>query len=365
MSGPVTACAEDEGGARPAGSGPGTAPSHASVQGTGLYRWLGLALFVLVVFAAPALLLRSWQDGAFDRSALDALNRQQPEIVFIGNSMLETRIDPDHLSQFLNGTEIASLAVPGSQSAVWYLQLKNLVASTEPPPETVFIFFRNDLITQPLAPLDERNRELVASLRSVDETELDAVLDASRSLHQQTLHALEWVYPVQRQNDEVLEAISQVSAALLPSSRDELSSLADDKFAFHNQREQDEDALPPEAAKTFGKSVELSFLPIMLQVADEHEIDLVFVRVQARPNFDGTVRESESMRIYSQDLAAYLEAHDVGYIDFTGNPSVDRGLYYDSFHIRQRYLLDYTELFLRESQRFLPTAGGENSGQGR
>ncbi len=316
-------------------------------------QWFWLAAFLLIVFATPALLLRFWQDTEFDQASLDDLNARQPEIVFIGNSMLETRIDPDHLSELLDGTEVVSLAEPGSQSAVWYLQLKNLVAATDSPPDTVFVFFRNDLITQPLAPLDERNRELIASLRSSDDGEFEEVLEARRSLHQQAIHSLERVYPVQRQKDEALDAVSELSAAFLPSNRDELSSLADDQFAFHNQRGADEDPPPPDPERPFADSVEPSFLPLMLQIAAENSINLVFVRVQARPNLDGSVRETESMRRYSDHLASYLAERDLDYFDFTGNSAVDRALYYDSFHIRQLYLLDYTEIFFREAAHLL------------
>lgn len=340
-------------------TGASDATGVARTRQGGIRRWLGLVVFVVVVFAAPAALLRFSQDSSFDEAALNSLNRQQPEIVFIGNSMLETRIDPVHLTELLNGREVASLAVPGSQSAVWYLQLKKLVAATDRPPETVFVFFRNDLITQPLAPLDDRNRELVESLEESGDTEYEAALESSRSLHQQMVNGLELVYPVQLENGEALKAISQASAALLPSTHQELSARSEDRFAFHNLREADLDEPPPKAQRPFGEAVGSSFLPLMLQVAADSGISLVFVRVQARPNVDGTVRESESMAAYSKELADFLAQSNVGYIDFTGNPSVDRALYYDSFHIRQLYLLDYTELFLREAQGFLDDGAGQ------
>ncbi len=307
-----------------------------------------MVIFLLVVFGAPALLFRPWQGTEFDQTALDELSARQPEFVFIGNSMLETRIDPEHLSELLSGRPVTSLAVPGSQSAIWYLQLKNLVAELDQPPATIFVFFRNDLITQPLAPLDERNRELIVTLKRPDEEQFEAVLEASRSAYQQALHGLDRIYPVQRQNDEALKLISDVSAAFFPSSTTELSFRADDQFAFHNMVGPDLDPPPPDPEREFEDAVGNSFLPLMIETAAASGIELVFVRVQARPNTDGTVRETDAMRRYSQDLAAYLQDNGVRYFDFTGNPAVDRGLYYDSFHIDQLYLPDYTELFLRE-----------------
>lgn len=315
-------------------------------------RWGRLVLFLLIVFGAPALLFRFDRQASFDQASLDALNRIEPEFVFLGNSLLDTRIDADLLTQLLEGRQSVSLAVEGSQSATWYLQLKNLVAPADSEPETVFVFFHKDLLTRPLEGIDGRNREVIESLRREGETEYDKVLDSSRSAHQRTVAALERVPPLGTHGGSARDGLSEVAAALFPSSRSELSDRADDAFAFHNRREPAIEDDPAEAVRPFDEAVTTSFLPPMIEIAEREGIELVFVRVQFRPGNDGVVRESESMRLYVRNLANYLESKGVEFVDFTGNPAVDAALYYDSFHIRQRYLADYTELFFREMAEF-------------
>ncbi len=316
------------------------------------FRYVGLIAFLLIVFGAPAALFRFDSEPSFDQASLDRLNSVQPEFVFLGNSLLETRIDPNRLNELLNDRAAVSLAVEGSQSAVWYLQLKSLVAASDSPPDTVFVFFHNDLITKPQEALDGRNSDLIESLVTGDGAEFEEILDSSRTAHQKTVATLQQVYPLQEHGTAARDGLSEAAAALFPSSRSELSSRADDAFAFQHRREPEVTDELPEASKPFQEAVSNSFLPTMLQVAEEAGIRLVFVRVQARPNEDGSPNQSESMRFYAQDLGYYLKANGADYVDFTGNPAVDAALYYDSFHIRQRYLLDYTELFFREMAEY-------------
>lgn len=323
--------------------GPGPAPS--SVSGN-RRLWAGLALTCLLVFVLPALLLRGENKAPFAADQLQALKDADPEYVFIGNSMLETRIDPGHLSQALGGASIQSLATPGSQSAIWYLQLKNLVAASGVRPESVFIFFRNDLITRPLARIAGQNLELTESLSLDDELVFDRVMAKSRDLEQRLEAVLGGVYPVQLRQEEALDLISRAAAAPLAPGRAELRERTDDMFTFVNFRDAAQEIDEPTASREFGESVEDSFLPAMLDVAEQHDLKLVFIRIQAKPTESGASRQSDALARYSDELAAYLDARGVGYHDFTGDPDIDPGLYYDGYHIYERYVPVWTDLFL-------------------
>ncbi len=335
-------------------TGQGGQPAHRG------YR--RLVLFLAIVFAAPALLLLAARtvDDSDAGHPLVTSDHRSPEYVFLGNSLLDTRLDPAHLEELLGGAGIASLAIDGSQSAVWYVQLKRIVANADPSPDTVFIFFHRDLITRPLEGLDRPNLDIIESLGGESDPTLKEVLASARSAHQKTVHALDTLYPGQRHGQATRDAIASVSALLLPSDRNELSQRADTAFALHNQREVDEPESAAELKEPFAESVDRSFLPAMIELGEAHGFNLVFVRVQRRPAEDGSPTESSEMLSYSADLDRYLADAGVGYIDLTGNPSIDAGLYYDSFHIRQRYRADYTELFLKEAVEYF--AGYSESG---
>jgi hypothetical protein len=177
-------------------------------------------------------------------------------------------------------------------------------------------------------------------------------------MHQQMVAALDGVYPLQRWSDSAQDGIADLAAILLPSSPQELSDSAEDEFAFHNRRESSAEDPPVDPVRAFEDSVSSSFLPLMLEIAREAGVNLVFVRVQERPNQDGSVHESPAMHEYSKALGEYLGTAGAGYVDFTGNPSIDRAMYYDSFHIRARYLSDYTELFYNEIAPYFEIEGG-------
>ncbi len=54
--------------------------------------WASLVAVFLLVFGLPAAIDRGADETPFDRSAVDALANTAPDYVFIGDSMLETRI---------------------------------------------------------------------------------------------------------------------------------------------------------------------------------------------------------------------------------------------------------------------------------
>jgi hypothetical protein len=313
-------------------------------------------VFLLAVLGAPAA-YRFSSDGELAAPVIKVLHDAEPQFVLLGNSLLETRVDPDYLSTLAGGRRVISLALPSTESAIWYLQLKNAVLASDAPVETVFIFFHKDMITRPLEGLDGQNRGLIAGLLSEDETDYFRVITENRSIHQQMVATLEDVYPFQHQNDSAHDGIAKLSAFLLPSSQQELSDSAEDEFAYHNRRESPAEDPPDDPIRTFEDSVASSFLPLMLDIAREAGVKLVFVRAQERPNQDGSVHESPAMHEYSGALGEYLETAGAGYVDFTGNQAVDRAMYYDSFHIRDRYLPDSTEFFYREMTEYFESEG--------
>ncbi len=318
----------------------------ASPASSNWQAWAGLVLTCILVFGLPALLLRGEDKAPFAVDQLQALADAKPEYIFLGNSMLETRIDPEHLSEALGGAAVRSLAVPGSQSAIWYLQLKNLIAASGAQPEAVFIFFRNDLITRPLARIGGQNLELTESLSLEDEPLFDRVIAQSRDVEQRLESALADVYPVQLRQEEAVDLISRAGAVPLGPDRSELLVRTDDLFTFANFRDAAQEVDEPTASRTVAESIGDSFVPAMLDVAEQHGLKLVFVRVQTEPKEGGEARQSDALARYSDDLAAYLAERGVAYHDFTGDPDVDPALYYDGYHLYERYIPIWTDLFI-------------------
>ena len=146
--------------------------------------------------------------------------------------------------------------------------------------------------------------------------------------------------------EEAIDLISRAAASPLGPERSELLVRTDDLFTFANFRDAAQEVDEPTASRTVAESIDDSFVPAMLEVAAEHGLKLVFVRVQTEPKEGGEARQSDALARYSDDLAAYLAERGVAYHDFTGDPDVDRALYYDGYHLYERYIPIWTDLFI-------------------
>ena len=82
-----------------------------------------------------------------------------------------------------------------------------------------------------------------------------------------------------------------------------------------------------------------------IEQAGELSIELIIVRVSAKPRDDGTPNEPDALAEYTSELSDYLTAEGVRYIDMTGHPGIDAGMYYDGYHLIYRYRSHYTEIF--------------------
>ena len=60
--------------------------------------WLGMAAMVAFIFGAPAFAFYGYEKFPFDSSVTDMVAAADPSYVFIGNSMLDSRIDADYLA---------------------------------------------------------------------------------------------------------------------------------------------------------------------------------------------------------------------------------------------------------------------------
>ncbi|MFZ4767059.1 MAG: hypothetical protein ACOYMN_19070 [Roseimicrobium sp.] len=66
------------------------------------------------------------------------LQRERPDWVLIGNSMLGSRIESEFFNQ-LSGHRVYRLSISSTKSAMWYLMLKLMVVQSEAKPKCVTI----------------------------------------------------------------------------------------------------------------------------------------------------------------------------------------------------------------------------------
>ena len=332
-------------------------------------HWIGLLVMILVVFATPMLVLQSTGDIPFDPSDRDNIIAQEPDYVFIGNSMLETRIDKDELES-LTGKPVILLVSGGSRSPSWWLELKNNVAASNLKNITAFIFFRDRELTSSKVSRTSILARSMARKSMSEEGELDRILELNKTSTDRMLDYVYGVYPILLYRPLAEQILSRLAATPLmvdlfslsvlrimdledetkyESKLEEFSKLkrdTNDVFDLGNMRRIAQgDQLFGDYA-SFKEQSDKSTLPLMINLAREAEIKLVFIRVQKRPSAVRIIsQDDEDLAIYLHDLKEYLVRNNVGFYDFTGDPNIPSEYYLEGDHIAPEYMPAYTRNF--------------------
>lgn len=286
----------------------------------------------------------------FNPQPIDNLRRGQPPWVFIGDSMMGTRIDPVYLGELSTTHDemVALLYHPATGPAWWYLAFKNHLIASGIRPRAVFVFFRDTNLTDTLFRLESLYGNALDDVAHEDEAELNALVAARRRGIWSTVHttavrlyqtdvATGWLEPAIRRwfvNFRYPD----------PSVRLRFDRSLNDRFDLANLRPNvAADLGGANDTADFARDLPTSVLPSMLRLAKEHQQHLVFVRVQRRPKGTVPPPQSPNLRRYVRDLKTWLEAQGAGFHDDWGDPEMPESLYRDGDHVRDRRR--YTEIF--------------------
>ena len=307
-----------------------------------------LVFFVLTVLVVPILFGRTPEVKEFDSSLVEEFRASKAEVVFLGNSLLDTRIDPERVTD-LSGLATVSMAIDGTAPGVWFLQLENIIAESQVPAERIFVFFHDDLITRPIFFTGVEDQGLVESLTK-SSGEIEQLPRKNDSFSAQIARAFSNVYPLSNTNQRRSKSpISSIGAAVVGIDNSTLESHSDEFFLPVNFRDRGSLIQQPKFHGDFDKIIDDSFLPLMIDSATRIGTELIFVRVAARPNDDGSPNEPEALKRYSDDLADFLGDRGVALIDMTEHVEtgvIDATTYYDGYHLKHRFRDHYTDLFV-------------------
>ena len=128
---------------------------------------------------------------------IEELRFGNPRWVFIGDSMLGTRIDPFHLGRIsTRGDEaVGFLYHAATGPAWWYLALKNQLIVSGVKPRMTFIFFRDTNLTDTMFRLEGQYGRALDEVAADSEPELDQLVAVHRKGGWYRVHrALDNVY---------------------------------------------------------------------------------------------------------------------------------------------------------------------------
>jgi len=341
--------------------------------------WFGLAISIAVVLAIPILVSQIVPFNAGFSTAPDS----QPNVVFIGNSMLGTRIDVDEYEALLDDTGAIALVDVGMFSANWYLRLKNSVLVTDQKPDVVFVFFRDDVLTIPLKSTTGNSRAILAKHMTADEHVFEAVIVGNQTLLQKQFLNVRNVYSIQDHHLKARGLVNRTAGSIwfpklvtatagralnvlgiLDVDQDEYYSELDEYndflqsnneiFSRQNFRtvEDEIDPIDQLPVRPFEQVVETSFLPPMLELIEGIDTDLVFVRIQPRSVARGVTTSRDGLETYLKSLQMYLESRGAGFIDMSSEPGVTLEMYSTGDHIGPDSMAAYTEIFAQRTSGF-------------
>ena len=321
------------------------------------------AIAALIAIALIPALYRPTLSGKlpFDNQIIRAIDAEKPDYVFIGNSMLGTRIDPATLSARLGKDCCFVLWTGGAESAWEHQALKNEVIPAAHRPKVVFVFFRDAYLTRVTYRANDAYWWKIERLSHEEEPELKRAMRDGRTWQENLEYRLGLLYPIQKRRENADYAIEWLAGELAAPGRmpygapvgasyndlfglDRLKNTetADDAAAGINDR----------AIYDFDARLANSLLPSMIKLAKDAGIELVFVRVQRRPTPSGPPPQSAELVRYIGKLRNYLSGNGIGFYDFTGDPELTLDRYLDGDHISPAWKPASTDLFLRRLAKY-------------
>lgn len=286
----------------------------------------------------------------FRGEVIDQLKYQNPTYVFVGDSMLGSRVDPVYLGDLAGNEQVAFLFHAGTGPAWWYLAIKNYLIPSQVKPRVVFIFFRDTNLTDTLFRATGNNRWTLDEAAREHEATLDRVM-ASRlnggwrgvAAGVNHVYAVDRIAPV---SDAFVRQVP-MRAVVAPEALEDFEHRLNEFFSIDALRPFTQaDIAEEEAERTdFADELKTSVLPEMLRLSKVAGYRLCFVRVQRRPLGRKPPDQSPALRHYLADLETYLRANGAEYYDEYGDPDYPEAVYADGDHIRREFRSRYTELF--------------------
>lgn len=282
-----------------------------------------------------------WLTGGkplFSRTPLTKLIREQPECVFIGDSMVKAWIDAEKLAA-LSGRRISTLWQPNSTSSRWYLMFKNYVIRSQIRPQRVVFLFRNAFWHLPAYKVDGPFwHDIERCMPDMSDPVVTRILGDQRRQDMGRLERLvtEQAYPLQQRQDQTANLIETAAARLIGQDINALRPIVNDRLGFTRFRQE----LSIETGlhgglqdAPFTRDPAKTFLPHVIELARQEGLPIFMIRVKRRPVSGTDSTDTPEMARYIADLRDYFAEERVPYYDFTPDPEISEAMYAEGDHL--------------------------------
>lgn len=301
-------------------------------------------------------------DSYVRQKYLKDIDEQKPDVVLLGDSMLAPAVNLNTLSQTLE-KKVMGIGLPGSASTLWYLIVKNNILEARTPPSYLIIFFRDSMMTVPGYRVTGRYFEQIDEFAGPRDEELvkKAYLNQMNPLEK---WAEAWFPPfgsrwnIRQGLDARLRYTLPAQIGCEPPCMDAAMEIVfgdlnmDPKFLSDALAAAD-DYLYSKDALDFDNQVEVSFLPDLIQLTKEHNVQLILVRMRIL-RFAAPGSEPPMLRDYNEKLAAYLADNGVIYLDYSDEQTLTRETFSDPLHMNDAGKAIFTDLLGRDLLQYIP-----------
>ena len=298
--------------------------------------------------------------GTAANQRIISIRKSNPAFLFVGNSMVSSRISTQNLNKLLNKETAETLCGGGSNVMHWYLYLKNIIIPSGVKPKKVFVFFRDANIThhrqfgQGLTYIDAIGKQLSTEA----DQELAKKMAGQNGFKIKLKKMLRAIYPIFNAKNNIEKMLNHVATTLVLDD-DETPNIfmqtVNSTFSEENQRADEINRIiairngdkysMKQNLENVQAKFEGSYLELIIKLSREHNISLCFVRVKTWSNHRGKFDEPQKTQNYIKDLAGYIRGQGFTFYDFTHNENITRNMYSDTQHISRHWKNHYTKFF--------------------
>ena len=260
----------------------------------------------------------------------------------MGNSVLIDGMDENEFAK-LTAFKSMKMVVEGGATAQYYLMIKNVVLVSKNPPEYLLLFFMDNLLTSPgfwTTGTTFVNR--IDEIAGENETTL---LEKAYLKTQNPINVfVNGNIPIFGERQNLKTKIDSHLKYTLPRLIDQCAKPCLDRnieliFNFGNINRFPITPISLELDQWTGRNWQFaslvadSFLPDIIQLTRNKGIQLILVR-EKNARMMNLEDETDDMRLYFQDLAAYLEKEHIPLIDLSHHPLLTLDMFHDMMHFK-------------------------------
>ena len=280
------------------------------------------------------------------------IEQNKPQVLLMGNSVLIDGMD-DALFSKMTGMKSMTYLVEGGATAQYYLMIKNVVLKSAYRAEYLLLFFLDNTLTSP--GLWTTGTTFVNRIDEVAGENETTLLDKAYLRMQHPVDVfVNGNIPAFGERQTIKSKINNHLKYTLPGLLDDCNPFCVDRgiesiFNFGNINRFPITPLAMDLHQWTGQEWDFnalvgdSFLPDMIEMTRQNGIKFILIReknARAMTYED----ETDDMRQYFAQLAAYLQKEKVPYIDLSHAPELTRDMFHDMMHVRPVAKSVYTRL---------------------